>query len=131
MGAWSSHPQLCPSLGHLGDSLSSTSLKGRGWYQLVQRVARETKQMIPTELCAWCPHAVNSSGMRSFTATLCCGFVQGSRIHISSWYREPGQQNSGFFFFFPGGGGGGADVLGLLKKKTHLFILGGDVHSWL
>ena len=89
--------------------------------------------MIPTELCAWCPHAVNSSGMCSFTATLCCGFVQGSRIHISSWYREPGQQNSGFFFFFPGGGGvgGGADVLGLLKKKTHLFILGGDVHSWL
>lgn len=36
-------------------------------------------------------------------------------------------------FFFPGVGGqeGGADILGLLKKKTHFFILGGDVNSWL
>ena len=89
--------------------------------------------MIPAELCAWCPHVVNSSGMRSFTAVLCCGFVRGSRIYISPWYREPGQQNSGFFFFSGGGRGqgGGADVLGLLKKKTHLLILGGDVNSWL
>lgn len=81
------------------DSLSSTSLKGRGWYQLVQTVARETKQMIPAEPCAQCPCVVNSSGTRSFMAALCCGFVQGSRIHIPSWYRESGQQNSGLFFF--------------------------------
>lgn len=89
--------------------------------------------MIPAEPCAQCPCVVNSSGTRSFMAALCCGFVQGSRIHIPSWYRESGQQNSGLFFFFPGAGGqeGGADILGLLKKKTHFFILGGDVNSWL
>lgn len=88
--------------------------------------------MIPAEPCAQCPCVVNSSGTHSFMAALCCGFVQGSRIHIPSWYRESGQQNSGLFFF-PGVGGqeGGADILGLLKKKTHFFILGGDVNSWL
>lgn len=90
--------------------------------------------MVPAEPCARCPPAVSSSGSRLFTAALCYGFVQGSGIHISSWYRESGQQNSVVFLFFCGvgvGQEGSAGVLGLVEKKAHLFILGGDVNSWL